>query len=190
MSDELNQTEREILLRAARNAIEKAVLGIFDLDVNKERIPESLNEHGATFVTLTKNGLLRGCIGALNPTKPLIDDVCEHAVAAAMDDFRFPPLGPDEVDQIRIEISRISPPLEINFANIDELLSEIQPGVDGIIIRDGNARATFLPQVWTKIPDKEKFLSYLCKKMGAPADLWKKKKIEVLKYQVEEFSEE
>jgi hypothetical protein len=107
-----------------------------------------------------------------------------------MDDFRFPPLGPDEVDQIRIEISRISPPLEINFANIDELLSEIQPGVDGIIIRDGNARATFLPQVWTKIPDKEKFLSYLCKKMGAPADLWKKKKIEVLKYQVEEFSEE
>lgn len=189
MSEKLTAMEKEILLNTARNAIENAVSGKKDLEINYDRIPESLKKPGATFITLTKNGMLRGCIGTLNPTRSIIDDVCVHAVAAAMDDYRFPPLEADEVDNIKIEVSLLSTPRKLNYSNIDELLNFIQPGIDGVILKDGSARATFLPQVWSKIPDKEQFLNHLCQKMGAPAEIWKNKKIEVMTYQVDKFSE-
>lgn len=189
MGERLLFSEREILLRAARNAIRKAVTGLVDQEINIERVPERLKKPGATFVTLSRKGALRGCVGALNPTKSLFDDVCEHAVAAAMDDYRFPPLQPEEVDEVQIEISVISETRKLQYSSIEELLNMIRPGIDGVIIKEGGMRATFLPQVWLKIPEKEQFLNHLCQKMGAPADLWKKMKVEILTYQVEEFSE-
>ena len=189
MIERISSLEREMLLKAARMAIKNAVFGKGSLEITEERIPERLKQPGATFITITKNGILRGCVGGLKPTKSVIDDVCEHAAAAAMEDFRFPPLEADEIDEIKIEISLISRTRKLNYSDIDELLKLIQPGVDGVIVKDGGARATFLPQVWLKIPEKEKFLNHLCQKMGAPPDLWKKKKIEVLTYQVEKFTE-
>ncbi len=128
-------------------------------------------------------------IKALEPYQPLAEDVREHAAAAALEDYRFPPVQPDEIDKLKIEISRLTVPSPLPYETPDDLLDKIRPGVDGVVIRDGFNRATFLPQVWEQLPTKEAFLSHLCRKMGAPDDLWKTKKLNVLTYQVEEFHE-
>lgn len=191
MSEErlLSQEERSILLKLARQAIESAVCGGPAPQIDLSQLPEALQAPGASFVTLTKHGELRGCLGTLEARRPLVLDVCDHAVAAALSDYRFPPVTPEEVPELEIEISRLTPPRELNYQHPDELLSSLVPGRDGVVISDGNNRATFLPQVWEKIPDKEQFLSYLCRKMGANAGLWRMKKLRVLTYQVEEFHE-
>jgi AmmeMemoRadiSam system protein A len=141
-------------------------------------------------VTLTQEGNLRGCIGALQASQSLALDVQEHAVAAAMEDYRFRPVLPEEVARLEIEISRLSPGKELEYSNPNELLSKLRPGVDGVVLRHGIQRATFLPQVWEKVPDPADFLTQLCYKMGAPGDLWKKEHIQVSIYRVEEFKEE
>ncbi len=142
------------------------------------------------FVTLTeRSGELRGCIGTLEAHQPLVEDVREHAAAAATLDYRFSPVMPDEVTELRIEISRLTTPLPLEYTSPDELPARLRPGVDGVILRDGGHRATFLPQVWEKVGDPEEFLAHLCLKMGAPANLWRRKKMDVLIYQVEEFHE-
>jgi len=132
---------------------------------------------------------LRGCVGALEPYQPLAEDVREHTVAAALEDFRFPPVQPDELPQIEVEVSRLTRPVALTYDGPEDLLAKLQPGLDGVVIRDGFRRATFLPQVWDKIPDKVDFLDQLCWKMGAEPDLWRRKKLEVLIYRVEEFHE-
>ncbi len=150
----------------------------------------ALRAEGASFVTLTIDGDLRGCIGALEPYQPLAADVREHAVAAALEDPRFPPVSRDELDRIKIEISRLTLPKRLEYTDAADLLSKLQPNVDGVIVRDGFRRATFLPQVWEKIPDKVDFMENLCYKMGEEPDVWRHKHLEVLTYQVEEFQEE
>jgi AmmeMemoRadiSam system protein A len=149
----------------------------------------TLQAEGASFVTLTVHGDLRGCIGALEPYQPLAEDVREHAVAAALEDYRFPHVQENELAKITIEVSRLTVPLPLEYRDPDDLLAKLRPGVDGVILRDGFRRATFLPQVWEKIPDKAAFLANLCYKMGAAPDTWKRKHLEVLIYQVEEFHE-
>jgi hypothetical protein len=114
--------------------------------------------------------------------------VREHAVAAALQDYRFPPVSPDELAEIDIEISRLTPIQALDYNTPEDLLKCLQPGVDGVVLKYAGRRATFLPQVWEKIPDPAVFLSYLCQKMGAPFDLWKHKKLEVFIYRVEEFA--
>jgi AmmeMemoRadiSam system protein A len=138
---------------------------------------------------LTIDGDLRGCIGALEPYQPLAVDVREHAVAAALEDPRFPPVSREEVDRIKIEISRLTLPKSVEYTDAEDLLSRLRPHVDGVILRDGFRRATFLPQVWEKIPGKAEFLENLCYKMGAAPDTWRYKHLDVLTYQVEEFQE-
>jgi AmmeMemoRadiSam system protein A len=157
--------------------------------LNLEDYPPKLREPGATFVTLTTGGRLRGCIGALEPYQPLIADVREHAIAAALQDYRFPPVQPEELGSIEIEVSRLTRPQPLPYDGPADLIAKLRPGVDGVILQDGFRRATFLPQVWEKIPAPEQFLSELCLKMGAPADLWRRKPLEVSTYQVEEFHE-
>jgi len=152
-------------------------------------MPAHLREEGASFVTLTVHGELRGCIGALEPYQPLATDVQEHAVAAALEDPRFPQVTPRELDQIEIEVSRLTLPKKLAYTDAEDLLAKLHPKLDGVILRDGPRRATFLPQVWEKIPDKAEFLDNLCYKMGATADTWRRKTLEVLIYQVEEFHE-
>ena len=186
----LTEKEKEILLQVARSAITAAVsaLALPNIDVNKQ--PDLLRENGASFVTLTLEGRLRGCIGTMEAYQPLIVDVQEHAVAAAMSDYRFSPVRPEELSSIRVEISRLTPLSALPYQGSDQLLAALRIGVDGVLLSAGNRRATFLPQVWEQLPHPEEFLSQLCLKMGAAADYWKDHPMDVFTYQVEKFYEE
>lgn len=188
--EKLTPEERSILLRLAREAIEDAVTGHPLKPLDLQSLPPALRQPGATFVTLTRQGELRGCIGTLEAYQPLAEDVREHAVGAALQDYRFPPVQPEELPEIKIEISRLTPPQPLHYETPEQLLTLLRPGVDGVILRDGLQRATFLPQVWEKLPEPADFLNHLCLKMGAPASLWRHKHLQVYVYQVEEFHEE
>lgn len=185
----LTDAERKILLSLARGSIELIVNEHKRLLIQLADYTPALREQGASFVTLTIHNNLRGCIGALEPYQPLVQDVCEHAAAAATDDFRFPPVSSSEIPLLQIEISRLTLPQQLDYQDPEELLRKLHPGIDGVILKDGNRRATFLPQVWEKIPDPSDFLSHLCEKMWAPLDLWRRRSIQVFTYQVEEFAE-
>jgi uncharacterized protein len=185
----LRESERKELLRLARLSIEKAVAGQSHPELNLETLPLSFQQFGATFITLTKQGRLRGCIGTLEAYQPLVQDVCEHAVAAAMSDYRFSQVSSNEIPELRIEISRLTTPQILQFETPEELLSKLRPNIDGVIIKDGQRRSTFLPQVWESLSQPEDFLTHLCQKMGAGSTCWKKKGIQVFIYQVEKFTE-
>ena len=189
MQDRLSAQEKEILLRLARQAMQAGVRQQPLPTFERLELTQRLREPGASFVTLTMNGNLRGCIGALEPYQPLVEDVREHAVAAALEDYRFPPVSEKELPQIRIEISRLTLPQVLSYSSADDLLARLHPGVDGVILRDGMRRATYLPQVWEKVPDPQEFLASLCQKMGAGPDSWRRRHLEVLVYQVEDFHE-
>lgn len=189
MEDGLNADEKQTLLRLAREALQQGVAGQTMPVLNLQNLPPALRATGASFITLTIAGELRGCIGALEPYQPLAEDVREHAVAAALEDPRFPPVSREEVGRIKIEISRLTLPQDLEYTDAEDLLGKLHPHADGVILRDGMRRATFLPQVWEKIPDKEQFLDNLCYKMGAAPDTWRRRHLEVLTYQVEEFEE-
>lgn len=189
MPDSLTLEERKILLRIAREAIEKAVKGKPIPDLDLECLPERLRNPGATFVTLTKCGALRGCIGTLEAHQPLAIDVQEHAVTAALLDFRFSPLETDELIEIVIGISYLNSPQPLAYQEPEDLVQKIHPRIDGVILRDSQHKATFLPQVWEKICDPVEFLDFLCMKMGLPAGHWRQKELQVYTYQVDEFHE-
>jgi hypothetical protein len=190
MADEqLTDDEKRILLEIARQALEGGVRGQKLLPLDLGSLPPHLQEFGASFVTLTIDGNLRGCIGALEPYQPLVEDVREHAIAAALQDFRFPAVCPEELAQIKLEISRLTVPVPLEYCSPEDLLAKLRPGIDGVVIRDGSLRATFLPQVWEKLLDPASFLDHLCYKMGAAPGLWRAKHLDVLIYQVEEFQE-
>lgn len=185
----LNSEEKQFLLKIARQSMENAVKGLPLPELELEAMTDTLKEIGASFVTLTIKGDLRGCIGALEAYQPLAIDVQDHAVAAALEDYRFPQVRVEELKMIDIEVSRLTPPVQVIYQESGELLNLLRPGVDGVILRDGRQRATFLPQVWEKIPGAASFLNQLCMKMGAMPDTWRKKHLDVLTYQVEEFHE-
>jgi AmmeMemoRadiSam system protein A len=186
----LTSDEKSLLLNLARRSIELAVNQQPHLQLKMDVFSPALCEDGAAFVTLTENGELRGCIGALEPYQPLVQDVCEHAAAAALEDYRFLPVRPEEVEHLEIEISRLTSPVPLPYDQPGDLLHKLRPGIDGVILKDGARRATFLPQVWEDVPNPAEFLSHLCMKMGAPANLWQKKLLQVSIYEVEEFKEE
>lgn len=127
-----------------------------------------LHEKGATFVTLTKDGDLRGCIGSLRRSRRLGEDVLANAVAAAMEDPRFAPLEADELDAVTVEVSLLSDPEYLEFAGEEALLAQLRPGEDGLIIFSGCRSATFLPQVWEQLPEPHQFLAALKHKAGLP----------------------
>lgn len=163
---------KRILPLIARQAIEDA-FGASNLTpkVRAEllrRFPE-LGERRATFVTLHKNGRLRGCIGSILPVRPLIDDVIHNARAAAFEDTRFPPLAPEELPEIDIEVSLLTLPQPLPYADVADLRRKIRPGVDGVILRLNGRQATFLPSVWEQLPDFDRFFAHLCLKAGLPA---------------------
>lgn len=189
MPDALTREEQQQLLSIARTAMEAAVRREPIPDITLEQFSNNLQELGVVFVTLTRKNTLRGCIGALDPYQPLALDVQEHAAAAALNDFRFPQVQPDELAEIQIEISRLTEPRELAYTDTVHLLKLLRPGIDGVVVKDGSRRATFLPQVWEKVPNPAHFLSQLCQKMGAPPDLWRRKHLDIYIYQVEEFHE-
>lgn len=181
--------DRSTLLRLARQAIELAAAGKQGPALRLEDLPEALRAPHATFVTLTSGGDLRGCIGALQATIPLAEDVVVHARAAATEDFRFYPVRPEETAGIEIEISILSDPVPLEYTDADDLMAKLRPGIDGVILTSGMHRATFLPQVWEKVPQPHQFLDMLCEKAGLPRRAWRTGHPDVLTYQVESFKE-
>ena len=190
MQEKLTFEEQTILLRLAREAMERGVRGEQIPPLELDSLPACLRAEGASFITLTVRGQLRGCIGRLEAYQPLAEDVREHAVAAALKDPRFPPVKEEELSGIHIEVSRLTCLVPLEYKDASDLLSKLRPHMDGVVLHDDlYRRATFLPQVWEKIPDCEEFLSNLCYKMGLEPGLWRRKHFEVLTYHVEEFHE-
>ncbi len=189
MENQLSSDERRFLLELARRTMTRAVTGQPAGNTPDPEIPHNLKINGASFVTLTISGELRGCIGTLEAYQPLYRDVADHARQAALEDYRFPPVSEVELPLIDIEISRLTSPMPLPYSNPADLPGLLHPDIDGIILKDGARRATFLPQVWQQLPDADMFLSHLCQKMGAASDLWRRKMLEVSIYHVEEFSE-
>ncbi len=191
MNERLSDEDKKILLTVAREAIVNATQNKRVVDLDITNYSKLLREYGASFVTLHRksDGQLRGCIGALEAYQPLVKDVQYHAVAAALEDYRFPPVTISEIHDLNIEISRLTAPFNLKYDNPQELPGLLRPGVDGVILKDGFRKATFLPQVWEQLPDPEDFLAHLCRKMGDRPDRWKIKLLDVSIYQVEEFHE-
>jgi AmmeMemoRadiSam system protein A len=186
----LSPTDRQYLLRLARETIARHLRGEGPPPVDQDTLPEFLTRDGASFVTLTKHGGLRGCIGSLEACRPLVLDVRENAIAAAFHDPRFPPVHLKELKDLHVEISVLSPSEPLSYDGPDDLIAKLRPGVDGVVIeRDWN-RATFLPQVWEKLPDPSQFLEHLCLKAYLPADAYRYPDLDVYTYQVEKFEEE
>jgi len=132
----------------------------------------ALLEARASFVTLEQSGQLRGCMGSLEPRRALVEDVVHNAVAAASQDPRFPPLAVAELEITEIEISILGPLSPVLFRDEEDLLSQLQPAVDGLVLREGTRRGTFLPLVWEKLPERHTFLRQLKLKAGLPPDYW------------------
>jgi AmmeMemoRadiSam system protein A len=189
MQSSLNDDEKRVLLRLARESLESAVHGKQLPQFDPASIPERLRLPGASFVTLTRRGALRGCIGALQAQMPLAEDVQQHAAAAALEDYRFPPVQPIELGQIEIEISVLTDPQPLVYEQPGDLLRLLRPEVDGVIVSSGFHRATFLPQVWEKVPEAEVFLDMLCEKAGLAPNAWRQSRLQVQTYQVQSFDE-
>ena len=147
-----------------------------------------LEAPGAVFVTLTQHGELRGCIGSLEARRALIDDLRANARAAAFSDPRFPPLEAEELGRTRVEVSILSRPEPMVFRNEADLLAQLRPNVDGVILEQGWHRATFLPQVWEQLPEPRQFLAQLKRKAGLAPDFWASD-LQVARYGVEKFKE-
>lgn len=157
-----------ILLPIARAAIAEA-LGLRRMA--RDDAPW-LQEPGASFVTLTRGGQLRGCIGTLQAQRRLLDDVRANAVGAALRDPRFAPLAPEELDQVLIGVSLLSAMQAMDFRDEDDALAQLRPGVDGLLFECEGRRSTFLPQVWEQLPAPAAFIGQLKQKAGFSADFW------------------
>lgn len=188
--ENLAADERKYLLTLARKTLASVTAGGSVPEVAEKDVPPKLAEKKACFVTLTKDGALRGCIGHLTAMEPLHQAVAENARNAALRDPRFSPVQSEELDKIKIEISVLTEPQPLAFSSPDDLLSKLHPNEDGVLLHIGPRTATFLPQVWAQIPDKVKFLEYLSQKAGGEASAWRGKDVSVAIYHVECFEEE
>jgi uncharacterized protein len=193
MIQEENEQGR-ILLQIARTAICRVLHVPYSATVTVNENAAWLSQPGATFVTLTYSGELRGCIGSLLACDPLIEDVSSNAISAAMRDTRFSPLTADELDEISVEVSLLSELQPLSFANEADVLTKLRPGVDGIVFEYGAYRSTFLPQVWESLPQPQHFLGKLKAKAGLSEDFWaddvKLLRYTVSKWREADFSEE
>lgn len=185
--ERIGADQRKSLLRIARGALREAA--------DTGRLAETpspdpgLAEPRGCFVTLTRHGELRGCIGYLTPRGPLYRAVAENARNAALEDPRFAPVTAREADGLNIEISVLSEPRPLSFSSPEDLLQKLQPGVDGVILRIGEHVATYLPQVWEQMPDKKAFLSSLAVKAGCGPSDWRIPGTTVYLYEAEAFKE-
>ena len=168
----LTQDDQQTCLNVASQSIKHGLQEGKALQVSTFDYSADLQQHLASFVTLHKNAELRGCIGSLEAHQPLIDDIAEHAYAAAFQDPRFPQLQNNEFEQLEIEISVLSKPELMTFESEEDLLQQIRPEIDGLIIEHGYHRGTFLPSVWEQLPDKKEFLNHLKMKAGLSIDWW------------------
>ena len=183
-SSSLTADDRATLLRVAADLIAHGLRAGQPLPVDAGQFAPALQVKRATFVTLEIDHGLRGCIGMLEAVRPMVADVAQNAFAAAFQDPRFAPVSAAEQEQLEIHISILSLPEPMRFTSQDDLLSQIRPGIDGLILTDGARRGTFLPAVWESLPDAGSFLGHLKVKAGLPADYWSDT-IEVQRYAAE-----
>lgn len=162
----LDGAERRMLLDVARSAIGRALAGGEPMYIDPDDFPEPVRVRRAAFVTLSLDGQLRGCIGSLEPVRTLVEDVATHAVSAAIRDPRFPPLTAAELPGVELHISILSEPSPIDFADEHDLVAQLRPGVDGLILEGANYRGTFLPSVWKQTADPQRFIDQLKLKAG------------------------
>lgn len=177
------------LLELARSTLEFR-LGVAP-EVNRSGLDdESLQQQCGTFVTLKISDVLRGCIGNLEADGPIVDSIERNVLNAAFHDHRFEPLNAEELGKIHIDISILSKPERLDYSGSGDLISKLRPLVDGVILRHGQKGATFLPQVWSQLPDPETFLEHLCRKAGLSPSLWQNEHPEIYIYQVQCFEED
>jgi AmmeMemoRadiSam system protein A len=187
--EKLTENEGMYLLSEARRTIENS---LFNKDKGLEHgsyMAPKFSERRGTFVTLTIDGRLRGCIGHIIPNESLIEGVRINAINAAFRDPRFRPVSKKEWEKVHIEISILTEPEILHYSDAVDLLDKLRPGIDGVIIKKGSRQATFLPQVWEQLSDKKEFLAHLCLKAGMEGNAWKKGDIEVSIYEVQAFEE-
>jgi AmmeMemoRadiSam system protein A len=174
----------DVLLAQARAAIGRELR----LAVREPPTHPVLADVGATFVTLRKNGALRGCIGTVQAWRVLGEDVRANAVAAAFHDPRFDRTACDELAAIAIEVSLIGPSEPLRAADEADALAQLMPGVDGVVLICGRRRATFLPQVWEQLAEPRAFMAELKRKAGLPAGYWSAD-VALARYRVTKFTE-
>jgi uncharacterized protein len=185
-SSDLSPGVKTFLLKLARQNLEAAVND--RPPVTPDDTPAVTREYRGCFVTLTKKGQLRGCIGYIEGIKPLFEAVMDNAKNAALEDTRFPQVTPSELGDIKVEVSVLTKPQPLDYKDEKDLLSKLVPGEDGIILTSGYHQSTFLPQVWEQLPDKVDFLEHLSLKGGMPIDGWKTAKVK--RYRAIHFQEQ
>jgi AmmeMemoRadiSam system protein A len=178
--------QRAILLDVAARSIALGLDQGRPFDPDPFDYPPALRASLATFVTLEIDQALRGCIGVLEAIRPLVRDVALNAFAAAFEDPRFAPLRAAEYPGLTLKISILSPPQPMHCASEADLLAQIRPGIDGLILREQGHRGTFLPSVWEQLPDSLDFLRHLKRKAGLPIDYWSSR-LEISRYTSESF---
>lgn len=169
---DISENEKRILLETARQSIAYGLEHQCALPLSMEPYSALLKSQAATFVTLNLNQQLRGCIGTLEAYQPLLKDVSEHAYSAAFQDPRFSPVTAQELNLLEIHISILTPNEQMSFTSEEDLLKQLQPGIDGLILNDGTHKATFLPSVWEQLKKPEEFLNHLKRKAGLDEDYW------------------
>lgn len=182
-----NSVERQILLQTAHQAINYGLEYNSNLSLDLEKYSEKLLENKASFVTLHLGDSLRGCIGSLYAHQPLIVDVVDNAFNAAFHDPRFAPLSKGEATNIKLEISVLSQPETMHFKSEDDLIAQLRPQIDGLIIINNGQQGTFLPSVWQQFPDPYIFFSHLKNKIDLPANYWSNT-LQVQRYRAELIS--
>jgi AmmeMemoRadiSam system protein A len=173
-----------MLLDIARQSIACGLRTGQPLVVDPDAHPPELRERRATFVTLHRASELRGCLGGLVASRPLVADVAHSAFGAAFRDTRFPPIEAGELDELEIHVSILSPLEPLAATDEKALLDAIRPGVDGLVVRDGGRQGTFLPAVWENLPEPSAFWRELKRKAGLPLDSWSSR-WEIFRYTVE-----
>nr|VFJ88593.1 MAG: uncharacterized protein, PH0010 family/AmmeMemoRadiSam system protein A [Candidatus Kentron sp. LFY] len=168
----LSAEERKTLLEIARDSIVHGLAHREPPSINAAAFPAPLREKRATFVTLEKEGMLRGCIGSLRTTRSLVEDLAENAFNAAFRDPRFPLLSQEEWEKVTVKIALLTPATSMCFESEADLIGQLRPGVDGLILTAGPRRATFLPSVWESLPEPVDFLRHLKIKAGLDPNAW------------------
>jgi len=181
-----SQEQKQLLLTLARDSIQSGLHHGKPARVNVQQYDKTLQEHRACFVTLHIAGQLRGCIGNLQARQPLVTDVSENAFAAAFRDPRFNLLQESEFGKLQLSISVLTPSTPVMFGSEADLINQIRPGIDGLILEEHGNRGTFLPSVWEQLPDPDQFLRHLKQKAGLMPDYWSDS-IKIRRYQTESF---
>ena len=183
----LTENQRKQLLDVAARSISIGLKTGHRPKLDLRTFHPRFGQPAACFVTLTRDTRLRGCIGSLEGKRPLVADIAWNAYASAFEDGRFKPLATEEFEQLALSISILTAPQPMTFDNEEGLLSQLQPGIDGLTIQDGSRRATFLPQVWEQTPDPIQFVQHLKAKAGFAADHWSHE-LRAWRYQTDSFS--